>query len=179
MIEGEKRPDPVVPGPGTYIVDHRSLTPPKYSFRPRTTYWQEWRAVVENPGPGTYKAEHNISKDGNYFLSNLPNSKAPVISPATSKRFGDPDPKKNPGPGAYSPKCELNGKGDYYLSRFRSSQCRTFTRSRRFSEANKESPGPGTYHSTSAFDYVEDRSLSPDSKFVTTSSFKVPSLKKL
>lgn len=40
------------------------------------------------PGPGTYKTIE-ISKDGKYCLSTVPNSRASVWSPAKSKRFKD------------------------------------------------------------------------------------------
>lgn len=79
----------------------------KYTLKPRQKDTHdpfEKGAKLLNPGPGTYSSI-GIDKEGKYSVSNLPNSKAQVWSPAKSKRFKEElhSHLKNPPPGTYNP----------------------------------------------------------------------------
>lgn len=77
----------LVPGPGAYDFKNLSMGQNGYKFTIKSRVKNNLEPVeiakkMEVPGPGAYKTLE-ISKDGKYCLSTVPNSKAGVWSPPT------------------------------------------------------------------------------------------------
>lgn len=70
---------------------------------------------MQVPGPGQYKTIE-ISADGKYCLSTVPNSKASVWSPAKNNRFKDDSRLGHPEPATYNPSDTHSLNDSYILS---------------------------------------------------------------
>ena len=160
FIENHPKPDPSVPGPGTYNpLKPLGTDQLKYTIRPRTSA-QSLFSGNSNPGPGTYAPKTGMSSKGEYFLSKYKNSGACSFSPTSSVRFMKPNRAviSMPGPDRYRPKVGMSDNGEYFVSRFKSSMCRTFSHSSRISQPEEiskrlDTPGPGSYRIPSEFGY--------------------------
>jgi len=78
------------PGPDRYQYRNGSIgnSSVKFSFRPRTRNQLEPAEIMkkcEVPGPGTYAPIIGINSVGKYMISNQPNSRASVWSPAKNR----------------------------------------------------------------------------------------------
>lgn len=103
--------DPNIPGPGTY--DQKAKTVgnnngTKYKFQGRAKNPREpanMMIKMDVPGPGHYGQGIEISKEGKYPLSTIPNSKCATWNPRKEQRFKADlsTVRNNPGPGAHDP----------------------------------------------------------------------------
>mmetsp|Transcript_5085 Transcript_5085/g.9464 ORF Transcript_5085/g.9464 Transcript_5085/m.9464 type:complete len:203 (+) Transcript_5085:36-644(+) len=90
-IEGHFRPDPSVPGPGTYTATKGiGKDAVAYSMRARTATTDQLFLSHKGPGPGAYRPKVGLDKEGKYVLSSFRSSGACSFSPKTSQRFRPP-----------------------------------------------------------------------------------------
>ena len=127
-----------------------------------------------NPGPGAYEPKTTISANGNYFISGMKNSKAPLFTLPSLDRFIYDKKERAPGPGAYSLKTGISDPAASFISTFKSPKTRTFYHSDRktidipssvksifilFNQINSlDQPGPGNYRLPSEFGHYESKS---------------------
>mmetsp|Transcript_10728 Transcript_10728/g.16049 ORF Transcript_10728/g.16049 Transcript_10728/m.16049 type:complete len:278 (+) Transcript_10728:8-841(+) len=155
-VKGHFRPDPVVPGPGSY-----NATLPlgsdqqKVAIRPEVS-GQSLFNLKKGPGPGDYEQKIFNSKS-EYYLSTYKNPRKCQLHPNSSQRFPKGPRENIPGPGNYyRSKSFLDS--DYFLSTNRSSGTRGFSISSR-DPLNKrlDVPGPGNYRIPSEFGYYQSK----------------------
>mmetsp|Transcript_6729 Transcript_6729/g.11989 ORF Transcript_6729/g.11989 Transcript_6729/m.11989 type:complete len:291 (+) Transcript_6729:201-1073(+) len=164
-IEGHFKPDPAVPGPGSYTpVKQFGSDARKASLRPRTSALDAMFSSHKGPGPAAYSPKLGFAAKNHDVLSTFKNvGTLSWTSGSSGERFPlNRETLKNPGPGKYSPNLEIQANGTYFLSKFKSSMCRTFPHSPRSSHKTARSidtPGPGSYRLPSDFGYYDSKNV--------------------
>lgn len=158
-----------MPGPGTYTYKNMNIGTEtlKYTLKSRVKNMAEPEEVAKKeatPGPGMYRTIE-MDSVGKYTVSNIPNSKAQVWSPAKSKRFKDElrHTFEKPEPCTYNPSDTHSMNDSYILSTFKNPGIKRIIPSSIARTAGTQgiyrrnaTPGPGTYILPSDFGVILD-----------------------
>ena len=146
-----------VPGPGMYNLSREPRSKP-FTFRIRAKRPRDENVDV---GPGQYNIPNTLDPASKNVVSkykSVPNVR--LVQPGQNKSKLPPVTTEV---GFYDMKCQINPDGKYFVSNYKSSQCRSFGKSKRqLIRGGNDGPGPGEYRAPSEFGYYESSTAKKD-----------------